>query len=209
MAYAAQPALLTEVVHDAPARVHVGGYGALVHVVQQIEVKIFHSALSELVLEDRLRVVSLAYLVPGELVGQVIGLPRIPGQGAPYHQLGTAGVIRISRVEIVYAVLHGVVRHGLYLGLVNVPVAAARQQRQTHGAETQQRELYSLKIAVNHVTSHPYRQFLLQLSIKLYNSCAPPVKLQLQNGAKENLPGLSRGGLVLYGFAFRACPQPL
>ena len=155
MADAALFLLLQEIVDDAPAGVRIRLDGLFVHVMQQVEVKVVHAALFQLLLENGSGIVVAAELVTGVFGGQIEAAAVVVLQHTAHDPLGHAAVIGIGGVEIVDAMLHGIadhVRRGLF---VDVRRGAAGNQRQTHGAEAQQGQLFAVKVGIDHVRFLP------------------------------------------------------
>ena len=135
MADAALFLLLQEIVDDAPAGVRIRLDGLFVHVMQQVEVKVVHAALFQLLLENGSGIVVAAELVTGVFGGQIEAAAVVVLQHTAHDPLGHAAVIGIGSVEIVDAMLHGIadhVRRGLF---VDVRRGAAGNQRLLQGGE--------------------------------------------------------------------------
>ena len=76
-----QPLLLFEVVDNAPLGIQIDLHGLLVNIMQQIEIKITHTALTQLVFENLCRIIALAAdLVTGIFGGKIVAVPGIFGQ---------------------------------------------------------------------------------------------------------------------------------
>ena len=145
---AAQSFLLLEVIQDAPPGVKVNLHGLLIHIVQQVEVKIIHAALAKLLLKDLSRMVAVAGdLMTGILGGEIVAVAGICFQHSANDPLGRSAVIGIGGIEIVHAVLYGIVHHFADLCLIDTAVSL---RWQAHGAKTQQGQLLILKLAQNH-----------------------------------------------------------
>ena len=79
--------LLNEVVHDAPAGILVDMDGVFIDVVLQVEVKILHLTLLQL-LKDFGGVIVLRQHMAGELGRQIKALQRVLFQTGAHHRLG-------------------------------------------------------------------------------------------------------------------------
>lgn len=102
----------------------------------------------QLLLEDLCGIVAAAQnLVARVLGGKIVTVPGIVLQHPANNPLGVSVVVGIGGVKIVYAVVNGVAGHPADLLLVN---AAVGPSGQAHGAEAQRRQLFVLKIAINH-----------------------------------------------------------
>ena len=126
--------LLREVFEDAPARIHVVVQAVLTDIVVEIEIEVIHAALLELALECACRIEGPAVLVSGEFVGDHPALPRIVGEDLADDGLGVAVVVGQCRIEIVDAVLDGIIRHLSHGVEVDCLVW---QERETHRPESQ------------------------------------------------------------------------
>ena len=149
--------LLNEIVHDAPLGILVHMDGILIDVVQQVEIKIVHLTLLQLLLKDVGGVVGLRHHVAGELGGQTEALAGVLFQTCTHHRLGHVLHIGPRGIVIVDAVGHGVIHHLLRLGRVDLPIL---QHRQAHGAKAQHRKLRSLEITIDHPVVLPILYFL-------------------------------------------------
>ena len=74
---------------------------------------------------------------------------RIATECLAGHQLRVAVVIAPRRIEIIDAVLVGVIEHFQCRRLVNVRIIAVHD-RKAHRAHAELRNLFSLKICINH-----------------------------------------------------------
>lgn len=77
----AAPLLLHQIVVDAVLRVQIGVDVHLTDVVEEIEIKIVHPALFQLLLKNLLHLGHVGQVVTGELVGNVKFFPGMFGQG--------------------------------------------------------------------------------------------------------------------------------
>ena len=157
--YAAVRLLLKEVIKVFVLGVAVIAHGVLVDVVQQVEVEVLYPALSELLLKDRFGVEllhTLDDLMSGELIGKIKALPRIARKGLAYGKLGAAAVIGIGRVKVIDPARNGAVDHAVEGLLVDVLLSSAGNERETHRAEAERRELQLLEFVVYHYVSSSF-----------------------------------------------------
>ena len=140
--------LLHKVIHDAPLGRGVGGHGKFAHVVQQIEIKILHAALFELVFKNVSGVIGGGKLMAGILVRQIIAFAGILFEDTADDHFAQTAVIGVGGIEIVNAVRHGVIDH--FFGVLLIDLIGAGDEGQTHGAKAQQGQLLLLKIGVDH-----------------------------------------------------------
>ena len=151
---AAQPLLLHEVIQDAPLGVHVHLDRVFIDIVEEIEVEIVHAAPFQLLLEDGGGVVALGDLMAGVFVRKIPAPPGVAGQGAAQHPLRQSAVIGVGGVEVVDAVGHGVVHHGVHLRLIDGGgLLAPGEQGQAHGAKAQAGQGQALEIVGQHIAS--------------------------------------------------------
>ena len=152
MTDAAPLLLLHKVIHDAPPRIVVHADGVFIDVVQQIKIKVLHLALFQLLLKNIRRIVALRHHVAGKLCGQIKAFSGMLFQAGAHHRLRMILHIRPCGIEVIHSMVHGVVHHGLRQCGIDLSVL---QHRQTHGAKAQHRQLYSLKVPVDHLISLP------------------------------------------------------
>ena len=87
MLNASLPFLFPEVVQDAPLGVFIYIDAVFVHIVQQVEVEVFHTAFFQLRLENRCRIINLSILVTRVFIGQKKAFPRVFRQHTAHNPL--------------------------------------------------------------------------------------------------------------------------
>ena len=117
--------------------------------MQQVEIEVAYPALFQLLLKDGGGAAPGGGHMAGKLRGQQIALAGIIRQDAAHDALGFALVVGVGGVEVVQAVLHGIVHHFTRFGLVH-PAGTVRKQRQAHGAKAQKRQTDIMKHAGHH-----------------------------------------------------------
>ena len=149
MADAAVLLLLHQIVEDAVLGVQIGVDVLFAYVVEQIEVKVIHLALPQLLLKDLLHLGHVGQVIAGELVRQIKAVPGMPGQGPAHHQLRGAVVVAPGGVVVVDPVGHGAVHQLLGGGFID-PAVVPLQHRQAHTAQAQGRQLQALEFFIQH-----------------------------------------------------------
>ncbi len=134
MADAAVFFLFQQIVADSVFRVEIGVDIPLVDIVEQVEVEVGRLAFLQLPLEDFFHLVHVGEVVAREFAGEIIALSGIPVQIFSGHQLGIAAVVPPCRVEVVDAVLIGIVNHLRGSGFVHFAVFSL-QHGQAHHAK--------------------------------------------------------------------------
>ena len=152
MTDAAPLLLLHKVIHDAPPRIVVYTNGILINIVHQIKIKVLHLALFQLLLKNVRRIIGLRHHVAGKLCGQIKAFSGLFLQAGAHHRLRMILHIRPCGIEVIHSMVQGVVYHALRQCGIDLSVL---QHRQTHGAKAQHRQLYSLKVPVDHRVSLP------------------------------------------------------
>ena len=110
------------------------GEEILVLGVHQIEVKIFHAAGGQLLVQQGANILILLKKIAGELVGEDVAFPGIAGSEAgPQGRLALAADVAMGGVEIVKAGIQEGIHHAA--GLLQVHFLALH--RQTHAAEAE------------------------------------------------------------------------
>ena len=79
--------------------------------MQEVEVKILHSAFLQLFFKYCRRVIGITDLMAGILGRQIEGFSRMPRQCLAQNDLRIAGMIRERRVKIIDSVFQCVVHH--------------------------------------------------------------------------------------------------
>ena len=121
----------------------------LAYVVEEVEIEVVHAAPFELRLEDLLRLPHVGKVIPGELACKIKFVARVGGQNAPDARLRFPVVVAPCGVEVVDAVRDGIVEHLRRQPFVHLAVVAV-QNRQAHRAEPECRQLFALKLPVDH-----------------------------------------------------------
>ena len=103
--------LFHKIVQYAPAFIHIGLNRVLVNIMQEVEVKILHSAFLQLFFKYCRRVIGITDLMAGILGRQIEGFSRMPCQSLAQNDLRIAGMIRERRVKIIDSVFQCVVHH--------------------------------------------------------------------------------------------------
>ena len=165
---APQTLLFQKVIHDAPPRVEVGVDGHLAHIVQQVEVEIFHAAFLQLLLKDRRRVIALAQLMPRVFRREQEALSRVFFEHAPHHPFGFAAVVGVCRVKVIHAMRQGVFRHLRHLRLDDF---ARLVHRQAHRAKAQHGQLFAASLCIDHgAFSPPFVPYCLVKLVTFFTS---------------------------------------
>ena len=121
----------------------------LAHVVHQVVIEVLHATAFQLLGEDDLVLSEIGRIVTRELGRQAIRIAIVAGKGAAHHALRIAPVVAPCGVEVVDAMLHGVVDHLEHSGFVDLVVIAV-DDRQAHGAEPERGQLFILEIGIQH-----------------------------------------------------------
>ena len=143
--------------------------------MEEVEVKVVHLALLQLLVKDFLHLVHVGQVVAGKFGGQKEAVPGVFLQNPAHDGLRIAGVVAPGGVVVVDPRLHGLGPQlgGLFLiwlGIIGVGVVSGHGG-QAHAAKAQGGELSVLKLLVNH-------KIFLSIdgySIRRYNS---PVSME-------------------------------
>ena len=103
--------LFQEIFQNTPLRLKIDIYTGLMYIMHKVEIKPFHTALKQLVLEYYFRVVFGCYLVPGILVGNIPAFARVTAQCLTGNNLRETSVIGIRGIKIVDSMLNCIVDH--------------------------------------------------------------------------------------------------
>ena len=141
--------LLQEIIQDTELRIQVLIDIHLADIMEQVEIKIPSSCLLQLFFKNLLYFRHVGKVIAGELVCQIIAVPRILRQSFPQHGLGVPAVISPCGIIIIDSCSHCLVYHSERLLPVNTAVIPVCN-RQPHRAETKPGQFHSLKVSVNH-----------------------------------------------------------
>ena len=169
MADSALSLLFQKIVHVAVFRIPVVAEGALIHIMQEVKIKIIHPAFFQLIFKNFLRVkgrYARDILMAGEFIRQIPALSGIAGERFTDGDFRLAAVIGIGRVKIVDAGSNGRVHHPVQLGLINFSRFVGGQ---AHRAKAECGKLQILKRMSEH---------MIPPVVFLYHSiCAFPVQV--------------------------------
>ena len=127
----------------------------LAHVVEQVEIEVFHPAPAQLLLKDLFRLPHVVQVISREFVRQEKLLPGIPGQGLPQRGFGMAVMVAPRGVVVIDTAGHGLVHHAADGFLIH-PAVVSADHGQAHRAHAQVGKPDILVLTVNHGIS-PFR----------------------------------------------------
>ena len=117
--------------------------------MEKVEIKKVHPALFQLGLKDFLFLFQIFRAKAGELAGNIVFVTGISTEDLAHHQFGVLFVIAPCSVIIIDTLLHSIGYHfgsGFLIDIAILPVDGG----QAHASQSQRRQLFILKTAVNH-----------------------------------------------------------
>ena len=106
---ASESFLFDKVSEYVPLRVAVDIDGGFADVMEEIEVKILDLTFFELFFKNFGRVIGIGVLVSRVFAGQIIAVSWVFAQNASSDDFGHTAVIGVSRIEVIDAILDGIV----------------------------------------------------------------------------------------------------
>ena len=135
---------LHQVVIDAVLRIQIVVDIHLAYIMEKIEVEILHAGLSELLGEDLLYLRHVPEIVSGELICKIEALTRMGCERLAHDELGVSVMISPCRIKVINSGSKCFIHHFLCAFDIDLRVIPFND-RKTHRAESQRRDLYVLK----------------------------------------------------------------